>query len=140
MSWRRKLTGAARYRDILKFRDAGASTCSISSMPACLPPSVRKPRYRQALDLLLSKIAACEADVLVAEAGASPLEPYNGAVVVNAWEDSDRFTVLCASDPYAVLGVQTAYGEHLKADLVAGPPPTPTRPPAWSGNFPATRR
>jgi hypothetical protein len=30
-------------------------------------------------------------------------------------------TVLCASDPYAVLGVQTAFGDHLRADLVSGP-------------------
>jgi hypothetical protein len=29
--------------------------------------------------------------------------------------------VLCASDPYAVLGVQTAYGDRMKADLVSGP-------------------
>ncbi|MFC1740860.1 hypothetical protein ACFL0N_05230, partial [Pseudomonadota bacterium] len=41
--------------------------------------------------------------------------------VVNALGKLTRFTVLCASDPYAVLGVQTAYGKHMKADLVAGP-------------------
>jgi hypothetical protein len=29
--------------------------------------------------------------------------------------------VLCASDPYAVLGVQTAFGGRMKADLVSGP-------------------
>ena len=69
----------------------------------------------------LSKVAACNADVLVAEAGASPLEPYNGATVVDYLGDLTRFTVLCASDPYAVLGVQTAYGAHMTADLVSGP-------------------
>ncbi|MDH3923611.1 MAG: hypothetical protein OET41_03310, partial [Xanthomonadales bacterium] len=116
-----KLTGAARYRDILKFRDAGASAV-FDFVDAGLPSTVcPESRFRQALDLLLSRIAACEADVLVVEAGASPLEPYNGAALVNRLGKLTRFTLLCASDPYAVLGVQTAYGEHMKADLVAGP-------------------
>ena len=70
---------------------------------------------------MLSRIAACEAQVLVAEAGASPLEPYNGAVVVEYLRELACFTLLCASDPYAVLGVQTAYGAGLQADLVTGP-------------------
>jgi hypothetical protein len=116
-----KLTGAARYRDILKFRDAGASAV-FDFVDAGLPSTVcPEPVYRRALDLLLSKIATCSADVLVAEAGASPLEPYNGSMLVKMLGQQTRFTVLCASDPYAVLGVQTAYGEHMKADLVAGP-------------------
>ena len=116
-----KLTGAARYRDILKFRDAGASAV-FDFVDAGLPSTVcPETTYREALDLLLSKIAACNADILVAEAGASPLEPYNGAMLVKRLGDLTRFTVLCASDPYAVLGVQTAYGEHMKADLVSGP-------------------
>lgn len=116
-----KLTGAARYRDILKFRDAGASAV-FDFVDAGLPSTVcPEAVFRPALDLLLSKIAACGADVLVAEAGASPLEPYNGAVVVQTLGDLVRFTLLCASDPYAVLGVQTAYGQHMKADLVSGP-------------------
>jgi hypothetical protein len=116
-----KLTGAARYRDILKFRDAGAHNV-FDFVDAGLPSTVcPEPLYREALELLLSKIAACNADVLVAEAGASPLEPYNGAVVVRYLRHLTRFTVLCASDPYAVLGVQTAYGKQMTADLVTGP-------------------
>lgn len=116
-----KLTGAARYRDILTFRDAGARSV-YDFVDAGLPSTVcSEQRYRAALELLLSKIAASEASVLVAEAGASPLEPYNGATVVEYLSDLTRFTVLCASDPYAVLGVQTAYGNGLKADLVSGP-------------------
>jgi hypothetical protein len=116
-----KLTGAARHRDILKFRDAGA-TAVFDFVDAGLPSTVcPEATFRQALELLLSKIASCNADVLVAEAGASPLEPYNGATVVDYLCDLTRFTVLCASDPYAVLGVQTAYGDHMKADLVSGP-------------------
>lgn len=116
-----KLTGAARYRDILKFRDAGAAAV-FDFVDAGLPSTVcPEATFKEALELLLSKIAACNADVLVAEAGASPLEPYNGAIVVDYLGDLTRFTVLCASDPYAVLGVQIAYGDHLKADLVTGP-------------------
>lgn len=116
-----KLTGAARYRDILKFRDAGARRV-IDFVDAGLPSTVcSEERFRTAFELMLSKIAAWDAQVLVAEAGASPLEPYNGATVVEYLRDLARFTVLCASDPYAVLGVQTAYGAGLRADLVTGP-------------------
>ncbi len=116
-----KLTGAARYRDILRFRDAGANSV-VDFVDAGLPSTVcPEPRFRDALELMLSKIAACNPDVLVAEAGASPMEPYNAGLVVEYLADLARFTVLCASDPYAVLGVQTAYGDHLKADLVSGP-------------------
>ena len=116
-----KLSGAARYRDILKFRDAGAR-CVVDFVDAGLPSTVcSEARFRDAFEFMLSKIAACEAQVLVAEAGASPLEPYNGAIVVEYLRDLARFTVLCASDPYAVLGVQTAFGDGLRADLVTGP-------------------
>lgn len=116
-----KLTGAARYRDILKFRDAGAR-CVVDFVDSGLPSTVcSEERFRDAFRIMLSKIAACEAQVLVAEAGASPLEPYNGAVVVEYLRELACFTVLCASDPYAVLGVQTAYGAGLRADLVTGP-------------------
>ena len=116
-----KLSGAARYRDILRFRDAGAR-CVVDFVDAGLPSTVcSKARFRDAFEIMLSKIAACEAQVLVAEAGASPLEPYNGATVVEYLRDLACFTVLCASDPYAVLGVQTAYGKGLRADIVSGP-------------------
>jgi len=116
-----KMTGAARYSDILKFRDAGASFV-IDFVEAGLPSTVcPEPRFREAMEWMLSKVAASNPDALVIEAGASPLEPYNGAVVVECLSRLARFTVLCASDPYAVLGVQTAYGDHLKANLVTGP-------------------
>jgi hypothetical protein len=116
-----KLTGAARYRDILKFRDSGAIHV-FDFVDAGLSSTVcSKQRYREALELMLSKIAYCEGDVVVAEAGASPLEPYNGSMVIDYLKDQTCFTVLCASDPYAVLGVQAAFGDWLKADLVAGP-------------------
>jgi hypothetical protein len=116
-----KLTGAARYRDILKFRDSGAIHI-FDFVDAGLASTVcTAERYQEALELMLSKAAWCEADVLVAEAGASPLEPYNGSMVVDYLRDQTCFTVLCASDPYAALGVQKAFGERLRADLVSGP-------------------
>lgn len=116
-----KLTGAARYRDILSFRDAGASDI-FDFVDAGLPSTVcAEADFRRALAGLLGHIASTGADMLVAEAGASPLEPYNGSVAVAALKANTRFTVLCASDPYAVLGVQTAFGGSLQADLVCGP-------------------
>ena len=58
-----------------------------------------KKRYNEALDLMLARLAGCNGEVLVAESGASPLEPYNGAAVVERLSANVRFTVLCAYDP-----------------------------------------
>ena len=69
-------------------------------------------RYRPVFDRLQ------ESDVIVAEVGASPLEPYNGEAVVDMLADHVAFTVLCASDPYAVVGIEEAFGHS--PDLVAG--------------------
>lgn len=114
-----KLTGAARYADVLSFRDSGAREV-FDFVDVGLPSTVCEPDlFRDALGQLLTRIQMTGADVLVAEAGASPLEPYNGSVAVEAIGGLTRFTVLCASDPYAVLGVQTAFGQ--RPDLVAGP-------------------
>lgn len=114
-----KLTGAARYRDVMSFSDAGADEI-YDFVDAGLPSTVCPVQeFREALDGLLSRVANSGADVLVAEAGASPLEPYNGAIAVDVLEPHVRMTVLSASDPYAVVGVQTAFG--TKPDLVTGP-------------------
>ena len=114
-----KLTGAGRFRDILSFRDAGADAV-FDFTDAGLPSTVVPPdEFRKCLRPLLSRVAAYAPDVLVAEAGASPLEPYNGAVAIKELGDNIRCTILCASDPYAVVGVQDAFG--LTPDLVAGP-------------------
>lgn len=116
-----KLTGSARYRDILQFRDAGAAYV-VDFVDAGLPSTVcEESRYKAAFDLMIAKVAASGAQVLVAESGASPLEPYNGETVVKHLADRTCFTVLCASDPHAVLGVQTAFGPGLKASVVSGP-------------------
>jgi hypothetical protein len=114
-----KLTGAGRYRDVLSFRDAGASAiCDF--VDAGLPSTVVPENvFRDAIRPLLHKIASLEPDVLVAEAGASPLEPYNGAAAIEELGENIRCTILCASDPYAVVGVERAFG--LRPDLVSGP-------------------
>jgi hypothetical protein len=113
-----KLTGAGRYRDILAMQDAGAEHI-FDFVDAGLPSTVVPERqYRKALRNLLSRMAAVEADVLVAEVGASPLEPYNGATAIEEIEANVRYTVLSASDPYAVTGVTAAFGH--RPDLVTG--------------------
>lgn len=113
-----KLTGAGRYRDVLAMQDAGAEHI-FDFVDAGLPSTVVPVgEYRRALRSLLSRMAAVEADVLVAEAGASPLEPYNGAAAIEELGPHVRCTVLSASDPYAVTGVSEAFGG--RPDLVTG--------------------
>ena len=113
-----KLTGAARYRDVLSYADAGADAI-FDFVDVGLPSTVCDPGFfRSALEDLLARIATARPDVVVAEAGASPLEPYNGKTAIDVLRDRVCFTLLCASDPYAVLGVASAFDR--KPDLVAG--------------------
>jgi Domain of unknown function (DUF1611_C) P-loop domain len=113
-----KLTGAARYRDVLAMLDAGADHV-FDFVDAGLPSTVcDEIRFRGALAPLLEHIGNSGADVLVAEAGASPLEAYNGATAIRMLAPHVRCTVLCASDPYAVVGVVRAF--ECPPDLVAG--------------------
>lgn len=113
-----KLTGVGRYRDILAMREAGAGYIADFvdvGLPSTVVPSAE---FASALTLLCSKLAAADPEVVVAEAGASPLEPYNGDVAMRLLADNVRATVLCASDPYAVVGVISAFG--TRPDLIAG--------------------
>lgn len=113
-----KLTGAGRYRDILSMWDAGADRV-FDFVDVGLPSTVCPAEvYRPALAQLLARIVAAEPRVAVLEAGASPLEPYNGQVAIEAIRESLKLVVLCATDPYAVVGVMSAYG--LRPDLVTG--------------------
>lgn len=113
-----KLSGVGRYRDILRMQDAGADAI-YDFVDAGLPSTIcPQPEFERALRPLLARIGASGADVLVAEAGASPLEPYNGETVLRELEPTLRLVVLCASDPYAVVGVMEAFG--LRPDLVSG--------------------
>ncbi|MDP6651693.1 MAG: hypothetical protein QGF90_06245 [Gammaproteobacteria bacterium] len=113
-----KLTGAARYRYVLSYADAGASAV-FDFVDAGLASTVCDVEtYRSSLDYLLSRIAETTPDVVVAEAGASPLEPYNGKTAMEVLNDQIKFELLCAQDPYAVLGVKSAFARD--PDLVAG--------------------
>jgi hypothetical protein len=113
-----KVTGAARYRDVLTMGDSGASPI-FDFVDAGLPSTVcPAEEYQAALDLLLSRMRQAPVDAAVIEVGASPLEPYNGTVAVERLMPSVRVTILCASDPYAVVGLMKAYG--LVPDLVTG--------------------
>jgi hypothetical protein len=113
-----KLTGVGRLQDILAFDDAGADYVT-DFMGVGLPGTV-VPRadYEQALRELLATIAATEPDVLVAEAGASPLEPYNGETLLRVLAPRLGMLVVCASDPYAVAGIVDAFDR--RPDLVSG--------------------
>jgi len=114
-----KVTGAARYRDILSFRDAGASAVFDfvdEGLPSTICPG---DHFAEALDRMLARISACQPDAVLIESGASPLEPYNGTLALARILPDTRMTLLCASDPYAVVGVQSAFG--LRPDLVSGP-------------------
>ena len=114
-----KLTGAGRYRDILSIRDAGADAV-FDFVDAGLPSSICPPnRYKKALAKMLSLISSVNADVAVIEIGASPLEPYNGDVAAVGIRDQVVCTVLCASDPYAVIGVMQSFS--IKPTFVTGP-------------------
>jgi hypothetical protein len=114
-----KLTGAGRFRDVLTFGDAGADHI-LDFVDAGIPSTAAPPEeFRKRLRHLLSQIAALDADVLVAEAGASPLEPYNGAVAIEELGENVCCRILCASDPYAAVGVRIAFG--FEPDLVTGP-------------------
>jgi len=113
-----KLTGAGRYRDILGMSDAGADWI-FDFVDVGLPSTVCKEAdYRTALDRLLGRMGAQEADVAVIEIGASPMEPYNGDIAYQALKKDVRCTILCASDPYAVYGVMKAY--QMIPDVVGG--------------------
>jgi len=117
-----KLTGAGRYRDILSYLKTGATEI-YDFVDVGLPSTVvPEEDFRNAIRPLLNHINNRKPDLLVAEAGASPLEPYNGRALIDELGDNVICTILCASDPYAVVGVQKAFG--LTPDLVTGPATT----------------
>ena len=80
---------------------------------------VPEEEFREAIRPLLSHIGSLRPDYLVAETGASPLEPYNVGPAMDELGDNIACILLAASDPYAVVGVEKAFG--VKPDLVTGP-------------------
>jgi hypothetical protein len=114
-----KLTGAGRYRDIASFRRAGAAHV-FDFVDAGLPSTVvLEQEFRVAIRPLLRRINKLQPDYLVAETGASPLEPYNVAAAMQELGDNIVCIILAASDPFAVVGVQKAF--NVTPDLVTGP-------------------
>jgi hypothetical protein len=113
-----KLTGVGRFRDVQAMEDAGADAiCDF--VDGGLPSTAVEPElFEEALRRVFALLVAAEPDVIVAEAGASPLEPYNGDTAVRLLAERVRCTVLCASDPYAVVGVIDAFGTD--PDLISG--------------------
>ena len=113
-----KLTGASRYRDILSLKDVGADYI-FDFVDIGLPSTIYPAeKFRKKLLQLLSKINTVHADIGVIELGASPLEPYNGDIAFEELKNNIKCNVLCASDPYAVLGVMKSF--NLKPDIVSG--------------------
>ncbi len=114
-----KFTGAGRYRDILSYADAGADYI-FDFVDTGLPSTVCPPnKFKKLMSNLLSQISSTDADILLAELGASPLEPYNGSVAMKLLENKISLTVLSAFDPYAALGIEQAF--DLRPDLITGP-------------------
>jgi hypothetical protein len=113
-----KLTGAGRYRDVLTMKDSGADVI-YDFTDAGLPSTVcSKEAYTEAMHRLMSNMAQEDVDIAVIEAGASPLEPYNGETAIQILRPHIKFTILCASDPYAAYGF-IRVGE-IKPDLITG--------------------
>ncbi len=113
-----KFTGIGRYRDILAMNDAGAEAV-FDFVDAGLPStSCPTAEFEHSVDYLLARLATCGVDVIVAEAGASPLEPYNGDVAVGLVRELTRCTILCATDPYSVVGITNKF--DIQPDLIAG--------------------
>jgi hypothetical protein len=113
-----KLTGAGRYSDALSMDVAGAEAV-YDFVDGGLPTTVvPEATFEAAIGSVLGRIEDHQVDVVVAEVGASPLEPYNGETAVELVEEQVAFTVLCASDPYAVVGIEEAFGRS--PDLVSG--------------------
>ncbi len=113
-----KLTGAGRFKDILAVKDVGADVV-LDFVDVGLPSSIYpREKYQFKLRQLLSRIALQNADVAIIEIGASPLEPYNGDIAINAIRDQIKCLILSASDPYAVHGLMKAF--DIVPDIVTG--------------------
>ncbi len=113
-----KLTGAGRFKDILAMKDAGA-VAVFDFVDVGLPSSIcDAEEYRSRLQMLLTRLAYEEADVAIIEIGASPMEPYNGDLAIEALQPHVRFSVLSATDPYAVYGLMEAF--KMRPELVTG--------------------
>ena len=113
-----KLTGVGFYGDILSMHDAGADAV-LDFVDAGLPSTVVPlEQYKRSLRQLMYMISAKHPDIVVAEAGASPFEAYNGGAALQELASHVQFVVLCASDAYSVLGITQTFG--IRPDIITG--------------------
>jgi len=113
-----KLTGAGRYKDILAIKDVGADAI-YDFVNVGLPSSIfPREEFRMKVKQITNRMAREKADIAVVEIGASPLEPYNGDLAINAIRDQIKCVILSASDPYAVYGLMKAF--DIVPDIVTG--------------------
>ncbi len=113
-----KLTGVGCYRDVLAMRDAGADFV-LDFVDVGLPSTLLPPdQFAAYVDRMLLATADQRVDVVVAELGASPMEPYNGGVAMDRLRDHVRLTILAATDLYAALGAIDHLG--VQPDLIVG--------------------
>ncbi|MFB6347506.1 MAG: hypothetical protein ABEK50_17450 [bacterium] len=113
-----KLSGSGRYHDVLSMGDAGAEEI-YDFVDAGLPTTVvPESEFRSPIRSLLSHIDSHQGHPLVVEIGASPLEPYNGAVAIEEVQPNVEFSLITASDPYSVVGLRSAF--EMEIDLVTG--------------------
>lgn len=113
-----KLTGAGRYKDILAIKDVGANAV-FDFVDAGLPSSIcNKYTYLKKVHYLKNLISSVDADLAVIEIGASPLEPYNGDLAIEAIREQVKCIILSASDPYAVFGLMKAF--NITPNIVTG--------------------
>lgn len=113
-----KLSGSGRYHDVLSMKDAGAEAI-FDFVDAGFPTTVVPEReYRKRTRRLLTSIENADGDVLVAEIGASPLEPYNGDTAIELLQDNVQFSIATATDPYSIVGLNSVL--DVPIDLVTG--------------------
>ena len=120
-----KFTGGGYRHDTNEMLEAGASNAidfvDVGYSSTVMP---RKDYRELALPTMLGLLSEFEADCIVAELGASPLEPYNGVEVLKELAGYPKlFLVLCATDAYAALGLCSALkAESLdfQPDVVCG--------------------
>ncbi len=113
-----KLTGAGRFKDILAVKDVGADAV-MDFVDVGLPSSIcPKEKYQEKLGQLMNRIAQEKADVAIIEIGASPMEPYNGDLAINAIREHVKCIILSATDPYAAYGLMRAF--DIVPDIVTG--------------------
>jgi len=113
-----KLSGSGRLKDILAIKDVGADAI-VDFVDAGLPSSICPRKvFLSKVEYLKNYISSVNADIAVVEVGASPLEPYNGDLAINAVKKHIKCVILCASDPYGAYGIIRAF--NLMPDVVTG--------------------